>query len=168
MSHAKAQSSQRKGAKQFLLCVFAPWREIFSALIGMVLSPRAFPARQSRRALGRFPSHGSSVAGSDPHFAFACKAHFPCRASPVGPWPRRTIHAILGWLPLLLRNIRVRVCYSSSQGRCCMALTGPPIVATAKRLSPKSLARSPYPTSPSLRRNEDARPAKFSGQSKVP
>ena len=96
-----------------------------------------------------------------------CKAHFPCRASPVGPWPRRTIHAILGWLPLLLRNIRVRVCYSSSQGRCCMGLTGPPIRATAKRLPPESLARSPYPTSPSLRRNEDARPAKFSGQSKV-
>ena len=44
------------------------------------------------------------------------KAHFPCRASPVGPWPRRTIHAILGWLPLLLRNIRVRVVTQAARG----------------------------------------------------
>ena len=55
------------------------WREIFSALIGIVLFPRAFPTWQSRRALGRFPSHGSPVAGSDPHFAFAARL-----ISPVG------------------------------------------------------------------------------------
>src|ERR1700733_1440068 len=48
----------------------------------MVFFPRAFPARQSRRALGRFPSHGSSVAGSDPHFAFASQGSFPLSGFP--------------------------------------------------------------------------------------
>jgi hypothetical protein len=48
----------------------------------MVLFPRAFPARHSRRALGRFPSHGSAVAGSDPHFAFASQGSFPLSGFP--------------------------------------------------------------------------------------
>jgi hypothetical protein len=39
---------------------------------------------------------------------------------------------------------------------------------TTKCSSPQSLARSPHPTSPSLRRNEDARPAKFNGHMQVP
>jgi hypothetical protein len=48
-------------------------------------------------------------------------------------------------------------CYSSSQGRCCMELTGPPTLTTAKRLSPGSLARSilPYPVTSAQRRMHD-------------
>jgi hypothetical protein len=47
----------------------------------------------------------------------SAKAHFPCPDNVgIGPWPRRTIHAILGWLPLLLRNIRVRVVTQAARG----------------------------------------------------
>src|SRR5580698_2323320 len=49
------------------------------------------PGQKSSGGLGPCPSSGRQVAGSDPHFAFA------------GPWPWRTIHAILGSVPLLLR-----------------------------------------------------------------
>ena len=124
---------------------------------GIVFSPRAFPARQSRRALGRFPSHGSPVAGSDPHFAFAYQGSFPLSGFPGRAVAKANDPCHPGMASATAPKFPRKSCYSSSQGRCCMGLIGPPIRATAKCLPPGSLARSilPYPVTSAQRRMHD-------------
>jgi hypothetical protein len=142
--------------------------------IGIVLLPRAFLAWQSRGALGRFPSLGSSVAGSDPHFAFAREAKPPLRLiSPVptmsGSGRGRGERSMRSWDGF-------RYCCEISASELLLKQPGALLHGidwtadhgTTKCSSPQSLARSPHPTSPSLRRNEDARPAKFNGHMQVP
>jgi hypothetical protein len=125
-------------------------RVAFEKRFGTVPVPRVASGRKRStlcvRAGGSFPLSGF------PGRAVA-KANDPCdpgmASATAAKYPRQS-------------------CYSSSQGRCCMGLIGPPIRATAKCLPPGSLARSPHPTSPSLRRNEDARPVEYNGHMQVP
>src|SRR5580704_1551526 len=124
-----AKSAKSRQGKNTFFPLGDPWRSWRfggeSSLLSPCHSPLAcwrsagtdFPPGQKwSGGLGPCPSSGRQVAGSDPHLCIR-EAHVPLsRQVGIGSWRWRTIHAILGWLPLLLRVFERWSCSRRARG----------------------------------------------------